>query len=142
MFTENDIELAVKELLVAEEQLQGFTIEATVEAMAPHYREINNANKGTILISVSGEYFNLAKLRASQVNKEVRLTVALGTRQLRNNSQLWDAKNVIMKALTWQKPIEQMSYIYPISVTPNAEQVEGIYWLRMEFMMRNYLGVN
>ena len=141
MVTETDIEKAIIEILKADSSLYPFTMENTVWAMSPATYPVMNSAVGAILVSVSYENFQLSDFQKALVNREWRVTVALGVRNLRSNEKLWEHKSTLMGLLAFTKPLAEMGKLIPVTSQPFSEQVEGIFWIRMEFSIKNYLGV-
>lgn len=142
MILESDMEKAIIDLLKQDSTLAPMTMSNTVFAMNPVAYPVNNAYKGAILVTVSYENFQQAILGTAQVNREWRVIVAVGVRDLRSNDDLWNTKALVNSALAFQKPLNEFGKLYPVNSQPFAEQTEGIFWLRMEFSISNYIGVS
>lgn len=142
MITENDIERAIIAKLKEDTDLSKFTFANTLKALNPLTYDFASASGGAILVSCSGINYSVAPQFRNNAGATYSVVISLGISGIRDNTELWNKKNLVFSQIAYQKLLQQLGRMTPVADAPvTSEAVEGIFWVRLDFIVKNYTGI-
>jgi len=142
LVTEHHIEQAIIGRLETDNEFVGYTTVATLHALNPQVYNFNNAAGGVVLVSCAGTNYTGIKQFRSNAGAEYRVTVALGIMGIKDNTKLWAKKAALFQTLAYQRLMPELSKLTPINDVPlYPEAIDGVFWVKIEFMVTNYTGL-